>query len=141
MNDMNFLRNFDVANKYFDLVSNTEIKSLSDPNIVGWYKIIDKHFSALLVQKNELYFLFEKDKYLITDNFRVIIKSITQNKNEFILMDNDIENMKFMYEIEDVNISLSPFEYIDEEDFKWEEFIMKTINDQERKNNLILNLQ
>ncbi|MNL72093.1 hypothetical protein D3C87_1973470 [compost metagenome] len=49
--------------------------------------------------------------------------------------------VRFTYPLPDLRVNVSPFEYIDEEDFNWGEFIAKVINDQERKRNFIANLQ
>ncbi len=134
------LRNFDFALKYFDNKSKTELEDTSNPKINGWYKFINGVLSALLVIDNNLYFLYGEDRFLITEFIRVSLKGKSKDEIEFcIFNDNDIF-VKFLYPISDPKLNVSPFEYIDEDDFKWGDFVAKIINDEERKRNFILNL-
>lgn len=134
------LRNFDFAAKYFDCKSKSEITNTSNPKISGWYKFITGILSALLITENQLYFLYGEDKFLITDSHRVLLKATKKSENEFNLMNGNEVVVKFLYSVPDSKLNISPFEYIDDEDFKWGDFIANIINDQERKKNFIVNL-
>ncbi|MBW3518750.1 hypothetical protein [Flavobacterium sp. NKUCC04_CG] len=134
------LRNFDYATKYFDYKSKTELKMTSNPQVNGWYKFIYEVFSALLVIDNNLYFLYGERKFLITEFHRVLLKEKSNTENEFSLMNRNDVLVSFLFPIPDPKLNVLPFEYIDEDDFKWGDFIAKIINDGERKRNFVMNL-
>ena len=134
------LRNFDFAIKYFDYKSKAELEETSNPKINGWYKYINGVLSALLVIDNNLYFLYGDDRFLIVESNRVLLQEKTKDRNSFILFDGNNELVKFSYSLVDLQINISPFEYIDEDDFKWGSFIEKIINDKERQSNFVMNL-
>lgn len=134
------LRNFDFATKYFDYKSKTELEESSSPKINGWYKFINGLLSALLVIDNSLYFLYGENKFLITDSCEVLLKEKSKLENEFVLVNGNNELVRFLYSLPDPKLNVSPFEYIDENDFKWGNFIAKIINDEERKRNFVTNL-
>jgi len=134
------LRNFDFATKYFDYKSKTELEESSSPKINGWYKFINGLLSALLVIDSSLYFLYGEDKFLITDSCEVLLKEKSKLENEFVLVNGNNELVRFLYSLPDSKLNVSPFEYIDENDFKWSDFIAKIINDEERKRNFVSNL-
>jgi hypothetical protein len=132
---MILLRNFDIANQYFDYESKTQIEDDTNPKIRGWYKYIDGLLTALFVEDNNLYFLNNNDKFLINDNHKVSLSGHSQFDKKFSLLDNGEEVVRFLYPLPDPELSVSPFEYIDEEDLMWGEFIEKVINNSERKRN------
>ncbi|WP_333662218.1 hypothetical protein [Chishuiella changwenlii] len=134
------LRSFDFAKKYFDYKSNTEFEDISNPQINGWYKFVDGQFSALLVIDFNVYFLYGEQKILINESKMLLIKKISNNKSEAILIDGNEILVKFLYELPDTTLFVSPFEYIDEDDLKWGEFIAKIVNDRERQRNFVTNL-
>ncbi|MFC1223737.1 hypothetical protein ACFE6N_08000 [Pedobacter sp. BG31] len=134
------LRNFDYAIKYFDYKSKTEIEDISNPLINGWYKFVNGVFSALLVVDNNLYFLFGKEKFLITEYHRVLLKKHSNVESKFSLIDGNGVQVKFLYSVPNTKLNVSPFEYIDQDDFKWGDFIAKIINDGVRKRNFVSNL-
>lgn len=134
------LRNFDCATKYFDYESKTEINVVSNPHICGWYKHINGLLSALLVRDNNLYFLLRESEFLITDVHRAELKKKSNVRNEFTLLKGKDELASFSYTLPDPKLNVSPFEYIDEADFNWGDFIEKIINNSERKKNFIVNL-
>lgn len=134
------LRNFDYAVKYFDYRSKIEFEKTSNSPINGWYKFINGLLSALLVIDNNLYFLYGKEKFLITESHRVLLKRENNVESNFSLIIGDDVLVKFLYSLPDPKLNVSPFEYIDEEDFKWGDFIEKIINDGERKRNFIMNI-
>ncbi len=137
---MMLLRNFDFATKYFDYESKAEVNETSSPKIKGWYKFINGTLTALFVMGNNLYFLYGKDKFLITDSHKVLIKEYDKFEHEFTLINVDDVLVRFPYSLPESKSNISPFEYIDEEDFKWGEFMAKIINDTEGKRNFVLNL-
>jgi len=134
------LRNFDFAIKYFDYQSKVELEETSNPKINGWYKYINGVLSALLVIDKNLYFLYGEDRFLIVDSNKVLLQEKTKDENNFFLFDGNNELVKFSYSLVDLQINISPFEYIDEDDFKWGSFIEKIINDKERQSNFVMNL-
>lgn len=134
------LRNFDFAKKYFDYKSNTEFEDISNPKINGWYKFVDGQFSALLVIDFNVYFLYGEQKILINESKMLLIKKNSNNKSEAILIDGNEIFIKFLYELPDITLFVSLFEYIDEDDLKWGELIAKIINDRESQKNFITNL-
>jgi predicted PolB exonuclease-like 3'-5' exonuclease len=133
------LRNFDFAVKYFDYKSKTELEETSNPKTYGWYKFIDGLLSALLVTDNNLYFLYGEDKILIKESYRVLLKEKSNKESEFSLVNGKNVLVKFLYHLPDPKLNVAPFEYIDEDDFKWGEFIAKIINDKERQRNFVMN--
>lgn len=134
------LRNFDFAIKYFDYKSKTEFEDISNSKINGWYKFVNGLISGLFVIDNNLFFLYGKDKILIIDSHRVLLKKSNKIRSEFNLINDNDVLVKFQLNQLDCDYNISPFEYIDEEDFKWHEFISRIINDSERKKNFITNL-
>lgn len=130
---MILLRNFDIAKQYFNYESKTEIEDGANPKIRGWYKYIDGLLTALFAADNNLYFLYHNDRFLITDHHKVLLSEHSQFDKKFSLLDNGEEVVRFLYPLPDPELSVSPFEYIDEEDFMWGEFIEKVINNSERK--------
>ena len=48
--------------------------------------------------------------------------------------------MSFLEYSSDDFLNISPFEYLDQEDFEWGGFIKKIINDENRKKTFIANL-
>ncbi|WP_428667806.1 hypothetical protein [Runella sp.] len=137
---MILLRNFDYATKFFDYKSKNEINDTSNPKINGWYKFISGILSALLVIENNLYFLYRDEMFLITDLHRVLLKETSKIENKFYLMNGNEVLVKFLYSLPESKLNVPPFEYIDETDFKWGDFIEKIINDRERKRSFIMNL-
>lgn len=138
---MILLRNFDFATKYLDYKSKIEINETSNPKISGWYKFANGLLSALLVLDNNLYFLYGEDRFLIMDSHRVLLKRISMFENECTLINGNDVLVRFLYSLSDSQQNISPFEYIDEEDFKWGEFIAKIINDHKRKRDFVNNLE
>lgn len=137
---MILLRNFEFATKYLDYESKTEINEISNPKISGWYKFVNGLLSALLVMGDNLYFLHGEDKFLIKDSHSMLLKQVSKGEREYILINGDNVLVRFLYSGSDSKLNISPFEYIDDEDFIWEEFIAKIINDPERKRSFVANL-
>lgn len=134
------LRNFDFATKYFDYKSKTELEENSNPPINGWYKFVNGILSALLVTDNNLYFLYGEEKFLIPESHRALLQWKSNVENEFSLINGNDVIVKFSYSLSAPKLNVPPFEYIDDEDFKWGDFIAKIINDRERKKNFVMNL-
>lgn len=137
---MELLKNFDSANEYLDLDSNKIIKCLSEVKINGWYKIIDNAPSALLVSANRLYFIWDSNKHLVTDSTYIKIDKSKILNNNLKLYEIETLIFQFNYDADENYSNLSPFEYIDDEDFDWGLFVSNIINDTERKNNFIKNI-
>lgn len=138
---MTLLQNFDFATKYLDYQSQIEVQGILDPKISGWYKFVNGLLSALLVIDGKLYFLYGADRFLIMDSHRILLKRTSKDKNECILINGNNVLLRFSYLVPDLELNISPFEYLDREDFIWEIFLSKIINDQDRKRNFIANLK
>lgn len=137
---MILLRNFDFATEYLNYESKTEINEVSNPKISGWYKFINGLLSALLVMGDNLYFLYGEDMFLIKDSHSIILKQVSKDDHECILIDGNNILVRFPCSGSDSKLNISPFEYIDDDDFMWEEFVAKIINDRERKRSFVANL-
>lgn len=135
---MELLRNFDFANKYYNYRSKSEITDTLFPKIKGWYKLINGIITGLIVKNNNLYFLHGEEEILIQDSYKALI--IKEVFNEFCLVNGKDIVVKFNYSIPNISLDVPPFEYIDEDDFKWGDFLAKVINDKERRSNFIENL-
>lgn len=133
------LRNFDFATKYFNLESKIELEDTSNPRINGWYKIINGLLSALLVEDNNIYFLYGDKRIRIMESCKVLLKNIN-TENELSLVRGSDVLIRFLYHLPDPKLNVSPFEYINESDFNWGEFLAEIINDRERQRNFVMNL-
>jgi hypothetical protein len=135
---MIILKNFDFAKKYFDFESKIEYEEIANPKIHGWYKFINEIFTALLVKDNDLHFLYGDNKILIQDNYKVLLNT-TNNplEKKFTILNTEEPLFSFYYPLPNPQFSSSPFEYIDDEDFKWGDFIEKIVNNQDRRRGFI----
>ncbi|WP_143961160.1 hypothetical protein [Litoribacter populi] len=133
------LRNFDIAASYINYYTKEEIENNDVVKISGWYKVVNGVFSAIFVSENKLYFIYGEEKILIKESSKVFLNKISDSEEEFLLIENEII-VKFTYRCEYPLINFSPFEYIDEDDFKWAGFIEKIINDKNRQRNFVLNI-
>lgn len=77
--------------------------------------------------------MYGKEKFLITKSHKVFLKKKSNVLNEFSLVDQNKVLVKFLYSIPDSKLNVSPFKYIDEDNFKWADFLSNIINDEERK--------
>lgn len=134
------LQNFDVAANSYDYEAKVEFNATSSVLISGWYKFVDELLSGVMVIDYKLYFLYGTDKFLITDKHRVELKRISEFESEFALIESNRIWANFTYDLPESYIYPQPFDYIDEDDFLWGEFLQKIINNEERKKNFILNL-
>ncbi|MGJ1404198.1 hypothetical protein ACR79N_00690 [Sphingobacterium siyangense] len=134
------LRNFDVAKKYFDYNRNKEFEDTSNPQIKGWYKYINNVLSALFVKDNQLYFIYGNDTVMISNSHHVLLKTRDNNSYEFTLLDGFEILTQFYYQLPNFSFNFAPFEYLDDEDNSWEEYVAKVINDKQRQVNFVKNL-
>lgn len=134
------LRNFDFASNYYDVLRKIELKDFSSPKINGWYKFVNGKLTALLVSDNNLFLLYENNQYLVNERSEVILDKNVKSEIQFNYLDNCSLQLSFSYSNDDSILNFSPFEYIDEDDFKWEKFIEKIINDKERQKKFVANL-
>jgi hypothetical protein len=133
-------RNFDCAKKYYDYSSKTEFENSTNPEICGWYKNHDDQFSALFVENSKLYFEFAGNLFYILDSTNVDINQISEENNEFYIIENLEVVLKYRFKENSSNLNVAPFEYLDDEDFNWLEFVRNIINDKIRKNTFITNM-
>jgi hypothetical protein len=77
---------------------------------------------------------------LITESHKALLKPESNFENEFSILKGNEVIVRFRYSTKGDSLNVSPFEYIDEGDFNWGEFIAKIINDKERKRNFVANL-
>ncbi len=137
---MKLLKNFDVFKEYFNLDTKEFCSFEQLQKTVGIYKTLDGIMTGLLVEDTNLYFLYGEEKFLITDSYKVLLKKISKAESEIALSVGNEELVKFLYPIPNLELNVTPFEYIDEEDFKWGEFIEKIVNDKERRRNFVAKL-
>lgn len=137
---MKLLGNFDVFKEYYNIETKRFYSFDTLQKTVGIYKIIKGKMTGLLVKDDNLYFLFGEEKFLITDSHKGLLKEKSNAEKEFNLIYRNEVVVRFSYPLPDPKLNVSPFEYIDEEDFKWGDFIANIINNQERKKNFIANL-
>lgn len=137
---MKLLKNFDSFKEYLDLDSKEFYFFDKLHEVTGIYKIVKGTMTGLLVDDKKLYFLSGSDEILITEHHTVLLRQQNNTENEFMLLDRDEIVVKFLDSLPESNFNVSPFEYIDEEDFEWGEFLEKIINDNERKEAFISNL-
>lgn len=133
-------RNFDYAKKYYDYSLKTEFENNTNPEICGWYKNHDDQFSALFVENSKLYFEFAGNLFFISDSTNVDINQISEENNEFYIIENQEVVLKFRFKENSSNLNVAPFEYLDDEDSNWLEFVRNIINDKIRKNTFITNM-
>ena len=134
------LKNFDFATTYFNYKLKTEFEDTSNLKINGWYKFINGTLTALMAIENNLYFIYGENKIQIKEPYKVLLKRSHSTESEFSLVDGSDVQVKFSYHVPDLKFNVSPFEYLDEDDFIWGEFIAKIINDKERQRNFVANL-
>jgi hypothetical protein len=137
---MILLRNFDFAVKYYDYELKAEIHETSNPKINGWYKYINETLSALLVRDNNIYILYGEDEILIKKSYKAFLEKRNDTEYQFNLVEGDTILVNFFFNQTGFKSNVSPFEYIDEEDFKWGDFLAKIINNEKRRINFIANL-
>lgn len=137
---MRLLGNFDTFNEYYNIDTNKFCSFINLQKTIGIYKIIEGVMTGLLVEDNNLYFLYGKEKFLVTESHKVLLEGKSNVENKFSLIDGNDVLVRFLYSTPDPKLNVSPFEYIDEEDFKWGDFIGKIINDRKRKRNFVMNL-
>lgn len=137
---MQLLKNFDKFIEYYDMESKKYHFYDSLQKTVGSYKIIGNVINAILVQDYNLFFVYGEQKIEITNSHKVLINKKSNLENEFCLMDENDVLVRFLYSIPDSQLNVSPFEYLDEDDFNWGNFVEKIINDEEKKINFVKNL-
>lgn len=135
------LRNFDIAQKYFDYSQNREINDTSNPKIKGWYKYINNNLSALLVKDNQLDFIYGDNMIRISSSHQVLLATKAANTSEFILLDGSEVLIKFSFTSPSFRFNFPPFEYLDDEDSSWEEYVTRVINDKQRQEKFVKNLK
>ncbi len=96
--------------------------------------------TGLLVEDGCLYFLFGEEKFLITESHQVLLEVKSNVENKFSLIKGNDVLVEFLYSKPSTKLNVSPIEYIDEDDFKWGDFIARIINDESRKRNFVTNL-
>jgi hypothetical protein len=131
---MMLLKNFEIDRLYFDLETRDQYLQDAVHKISGWYKFINNTFSALFVFENKLYFQLDNEKYSIEDNHSIILENNEYSNTKTVkVYGDDTIVLQFVYDVLKENFNVSPFEYIDSEDFDWGEFIANRVNNKERK--------
>ena len=135
------LRNFDSANEYYNIDTGKRARFDTDQKINDWYKLVNGIISALLAENSQLFIVWDKNKYLINEKTTVRLADSTINgerKLSFYISSSLV--FEFHYPVEADYSNVSPFEYIDSEDFDWGIFVSNVINDESRTKNFIENL-
>lgn len=102
--------------------------------------MIKSIMTGLFVEDGILYFLFGEEKFVVTEFYQVLLEEKSDVENKFSLINGNDVIVSFLYSKPDAKLNVSPFEYIDEDDFNWGEFIAKVVNDKERQRSFIKNL-
>ncbi|MFC0182709.1 hypothetical protein SAMN04515674_12137 [Pseudarcicella hirudinis] len=84
--------------------------------------------------------MFGDEKFLITEYHRVLLEEQSNLESKFSLINRDDVQVKFLCSKLSTKLNVSPFEYIDEDDFKWDDFISKTVHYEVRKRNFVSNV-
>lgn len=135
---MILLRNFEIANRFFDLHSNSFITTDSKIQSNGWYKLINEIISGLFVLNSNLYILYANEKYLITNNSSIDILDIDNRAFRTCkYYQSGHLIFEFTYEMSYDISKISPFEYIDSEDSDWGSFIFNIVSSNVRKRAII----
>jgi hypothetical protein len=138
---MKLLRNFENACLYFNIESSIVLNITNEPNIIGWYKVIDNSKCGILVENHNLYLFFDDIKILIAPNFIAkITNSEKPNYKFFTLFDHEKEILKFEYDFKVENIDDPITSFMSQNDFDWGVFIVSILNDPEKKKNFITNI-
>lgn len=138
---MRLLKNFDLFKEYYN-IDNKQFCSFENlQKTVGIYKIIKSIMTGLLVEDGILYFLFGEEKFVLTKFHSVLLEVKSNVENRFSLISGNDLFVSFLYLIPSTKLNVSPFEYIDEDDFNWGIFIANIVNDKERQRSFIMNLK
>jgi hypothetical protein len=127
------LRNFENAKRYLDYQSKGEFESNDSIKICGWYKLIEGRFYSLRVKDGLLYFACDWTDFLVTENTHIKLTQANEHVMKVTFIENSKEIITFDWPNENMLEVVSPFEYLDSEDFIWVEFLMKIINDKVRR--------
>lgn len=137
---MILLRNFYSANKVYDLRNKLLLTSTLNTKINGWYIENNDMFSAIYTIEYDLFlFVNEKEINITSDSYFAELVRLKDKENLKLYYDN-VKEVEFIYDISESYSNVSPFEYIDDDDNNWGLFLIKIINDKNRKNNFIINL-
>ena len=137
---MILLRNFYSANKVYDLTNKLLLTSTLNTKINGWYIENNDMFSAIYTIEYDLFlFVNEKEINITSDSYFAELVRLKDKENLKLYYDN-VKEVEFIYDISESYSNVSPFEYIDDDDNNWGLFLIKIINDKNRKNNFIINL-
>jgi hypothetical protein len=131
---MKLLINFDKTKEYLDIQKHEiHLFDTLQPTI-GLYKKLNSGLSAIYVEDNKLFILWNGWNYEVTDSCNVKFENEEKpNQKTFQYYDVNTLLFKFTYEIKISVSNISPFEYIDEDDSDWGMFVANIINDKKRK--------
>lgn len=132
---MRFLKNFLDNSLFWDFENKKEIIGLDNFSIFGWYMLFNNKFSSLYVLNKKLILQYGLDVIEIEadDRADVVFKN---GVYYFKIIRNNMSLLDFSYKVVPFG-SISPFEFIDEEDFNWGFFLLNVINNIERRKNYI----
>lgn len=138
---MILLKDFNYYNKYFDLEYKKTIHLEIMPKINGWYNIVESTLSALAVLNGKVCFIWGENNFVVDDMSTVEIESSgTPGEKLLKFYINSSLVVHFTYKVPTRSLNVFPFDYIDDEDSDWGNFIASVINNRTRRSNFIENI-
>lgn len=131
-----FLKSFDKATDYLEVATKKIVSDIDGKKTVGWFKLLNGSISSLYVNKRQLIYQFENQMIELT-NHDSSVEKLDEDKKRFSLFYRNNLVHDFEYVFSDELSNVTPFEYIDIEDFDWGIFLREIINNDDRKLRII----
>lgn len=131
------LKSFDENNQYLDTLSGKILTIDSTNNFFGWYVNFDNLISKLFVNNHNIYFAYGNWETIINESCSVKLEKSKNGNRILEIYNNNLLIKNINYTIDLSLLGVSPFEYIDEEDFDWGVFILNIVNNKARKKSFI----
>ncbi|RFZ84318.1 hypothetical protein DYU05_01445 [Mucilaginibacter terrenus] len=137
---MNKIRSFDFVNEYLDFENISQLGFNTSKIRWGIFKKTIDATIILLVESEKFYFIHSGKIYEINYHITASITIVNSSNCAFSLFYDDLLISTFTYQVDKLLYNISPFEYLDEEDFDWGLFLVNVINDPERQQRIIENI-
>lgn len=129
---MILLKSFDKATDYLDVTTKKIVSDIDGRKTVGWFKLLNGSISSLYVNKKQLIYQFD-DQMIELTNHVSSVEKLDGDKKKFSLFYGNNLVHDFEYTFSDELLNVTPFEYIEIEDFDWGVFLSEVINNDNRK--------
>jgi hypothetical protein len=131
---MKLLTNIDLANEYFDTEEHSFFVDVPGRKSVGFYKNCNQVISAIFADNGGLFIRVSDKMYEITEDCAAeLTKCNNLGWRFFSLFREKALVMQFTYLTEYNYSHIPPFEFLDDEEFDWGEFLKNVVNSEERK--------